>query len=177
MCCKEQKFSCPLRASKTMLQILILIWRLEKDCLPTKWLYMAYWWIQETYSRNLKWLWSRMSTHVVRLTTWVLCGLLKSKYNYIWWGFLFVVENFLMQCKFLLKNNLHHANDDGIVNHDFSSERLNKSNAIIRVMNSSLLLVVSTNGIDCINVLKVLPYFTFFIFYGFLAKMLKLCKG
>ncbi|CAN6472475.1 unnamed protein product [Victoria cruziana] len=96
------------------------------------------------------------SSHVVRLTTWVLCGLLKSKYNYIRWGFLFVLEKFLMQCQILLKkNNLQHVNDDEVVNHDFSSGSLEKANAVIGVMNSALLLVVSINETDRINVLKM----------------------
>ncbi|XP_031485176.1 uncharacterized protein LOC116254156 isoform X1 [Nymphaea colorata] len=96
------------------------------------------------------------SPHVVRLTTWFLCGLLKSKYNYIRWGFLFVLEKFLMQCQILLnKSNLQHVNGDGVVNHDISSESLEKANAVIGVMNSALLLVVSINETDRINVLKM----------------------
>jgi hypothetical protein len=92
----------------------------------------------------------------VPLPIWLLCGLLKSKHNFIRWGFLFVLERLLMRCKFLLdeyeiehskSTKFGHAENDG---------RLEKANGLIDIMSSALSLVVQINETDRINILKVI---------------------
>lgn len=92
----------------------------------------------------------------VPLPIWLLCGLLKSKHNFIRWGFLFVLERLLMRCKFLLdeyemehsrSTEFGHAENDG---------RLEKANGVIDIMSSALSLVFQINETDRINILKVI---------------------
>ncbi|XP_062232552.1 uncharacterized protein LOC133929781 isoform X2 [Phragmites australis] len=86
----------------------------------------------------------------VSLPVCMLCGLLKSKHNFIRWGFLYVLEKFLMRCKLLL-------DDSDMQDHtvDHSKNRLDKAFAVIDIMNSALLLVVQNNETDHINILKM----------------------
>uniref|UniRef100_A0A0E0CDL6 Uncharacterized protein n=1 Tax=Oryza meridionalis TaxID=40149 RepID=A0A0E0CDL6_9ORYZ len=92
-----------------------------------------------------------LSSSEVSLPVCLLCGLLKSKYNFIRWGFLYVLDKFLMRCKLLL-------DDNDIQEHtvaDHSKHRLDKAFAVIDIMNSALLLVVQNNETDHINILKM----------------------
>lgn len=94
------------------------------------------------------------ATSDVPLPICLLCGLLKSRHNYIRWGFLFVLERLLMRCKFLLdENEMQHSSstDPGHVD---NNGRLDKANAVIDIMSSALLLVI--NETDRINILKVI---------------------
>lgn len=89
----------------------------------------------------------------VPLPICLLCGLLKSKHNFIRWGFLFVLERLLMRCKFLLdENKMQHpsSTDPGDVD---KNGRLNKANAVIDIMSNALSLVI--NETDRINILKM----------------------
>lgn len=87
----------------------------------------------------------------VPLSVWLMCGLLKSKHNYIRWGFLFVLERLLMRCKCLLdETDMHQSNDS-----DMRDSCLEKANAVIDVMSSALTLVCQINETDRINILKV----------------------
>ncbi|KAL5716641.1 hypothetical protein ACHQM5_009777 [Ranunculus cassubicifolius] len=85
----------------------------------------------------------------VPLAIWILCGLLKSKHNFIRWGFLFVIDKLLMRCKLLLdENELQASISDG-------ESRLEKANAVIDIMSSALSLVAQINETDRINILKM----------------------
>ncbi|KAG6670056.1 hypothetical protein CIPAW_01G284400 [Carya illinoinensis] len=90
----------------------------------------------------------------VPLAIWLLCGLLKSKHNFIRWGFLFVLERLLMRCKFLLDENeiqYPSSTEQGNVGKDC---RLENANAVIDIMSSALSLVFQINETDRINILK-----------------------
>lgn len=92
-----------------------------------------------------------LSCSEVSLPVCMLCGLLKSKYNFIRWGFLYVLDKFLMRCKLLLDDSdmqSHTAADHG-------KNSLDKAFAVIDIMNSALLLVVQNNETDHINILKM----------------------
>uniref|UniRef100_A0ACD5XGU8 Uncharacterized protein n=1 Tax=Avena sativa TaxID=4498 RepID=A0ACD5XGU8_AVESA len=92
-----------------------------------------------------------MSCSEVSLPICLLCGLLKSKHNYIRWGFLYVLEKFLMRCKLLL-------DDSDMQEHSVSyrsRNRLDKAFAVIDIMSTALLLVVQNNETDHINILKM----------------------
>lgn len=92
----------------------------------------------------------------VPLSIWLMCGLLKSKHNFIRWGFLFVLERLLMRCKFLLdENEMQHLNGSDTLHADKDS-RLEKATAVIDVMSSALTLVFQINETDRINILKVI---------------------
>ena len=95
------------------------------------------------------------TTSDVPLSIWLMCGLLKSKHNFIRWGFLFVVERLLMRCKFLLHEN--ELRNSGSINIGQASKdsRLEKANAVIDIMCSSLFLVFQINETDRTNILKV----------------------
>ncbi|XP_072984879.1 uncharacterized protein [Typha latifolia] len=85
----------------------------------------------------------------------ILCGLLKSKYNFIRWGFLFVLEKFLMRCKLLLdESEVQHINHEQAVAHHCEN-RLDKATAVIDIMSSALGLVFQKNETDHINILKM----------------------
>lgn len=93
----------------------------------------------------------------VPLSIWLMCGLLKSKHNFIRWGFLFVLERLLTRCKVLLDEyEMQHANGSDI-GHVHEDSRLEKANAVIDVMSSALTLVFQNNETDRINILKVIP--------------------
>ncbi|VAH70312.1 unnamed protein product [Triticum turgidum subsp. durum] len=87
----------------------------------------------------------------VSLPVCLLCGLLKSKHNYIRWGFLYVLEKFLMRCKLLLDDS--DMQEHSVAYH--SKNRLDKAFALIDVMSTALLLVVQNNETDHINILKM----------------------
>ncbi|CAO2172908.1 unnamed protein product [Urochloa humidicola] len=92
-----------------------------------------------------------LSCSEVSLPVCMLCGLLKSKHNFIRWGFLYVLDKFLMRCKLLL-------DDSDMQDHtaaDLSKNCLEKAFAVIDIMNSALLLVVQNNETDHINILKM----------------------
>ncbi|CAL4959213.1 unnamed protein product [Urochloa decumbens] len=92
-----------------------------------------------------------LSCSEVSLPVCMLCGLLKSKHNFIRWGFLYVLDKFLMRCKLLL-------DDSDMQDHtaaDHSKNCLEKAFAVIDIMNSALLLVVQNNETDHINILKM----------------------
>lgn len=92
----------------------------------------------------------------VPLSIWLMCGLLKSKHNFIRWGFLFVLERLLMRCKFLLdENEMQLSNGSDAMCADKDS-RLEKANIVIDVMSSALTLVFQINETDRINILKVI---------------------
>ncbi|OVA03519.1 hypothetical protein BVC80_1651g18 [Macleaya cordata] len=92
----------------------------------------------------------------VPLPIWILCGLLKSKNNFIRRGFLFVLEKLLLRFKLLLdENELQHSNSNEVVAHNHGDIRLEKANAVIDIMSSALSLVVQINETDRINILKI----------------------
>ncbi|TKY50662.1 hypothetical protein E2542_SST22166 [Spatholobus suberectus] len=79
----------------------------------------------------------------------LMCGLLKSKHNYIRWGFLFVLERLLMRCKFLLDEyemQQSRSSDLGCEQKDW---HLEKAHALIDIMSSALLFQI--NEKDCTN--------------------------
>ncbi|KAL6853317.1 hypothetical protein ACP4OV_019346 [Aristida adscensionis] len=92
-----------------------------------------------------------LSCSEVSLPVCMLCGLLKSKHNFIRWGFLYVLDKFLMRCKLLLDDS--DMQDHRVADH--SKNRLDKAFAVIDIMNSALLLVVQNNETDHINILKM----------------------
>ncbi|CAM0885577.1 unnamed protein product [Alopecurus aequalis] len=92
-----------------------------------------------------------MSCSEVSLPVCLLCGLLKSKHNYIRWGFLYVLEKFLMRCKLLLDDS--DMQEHSVAYH--SKNRLDKAFAVIDIMSTALLLVVQNNETDHINILKM----------------------
>ncbi|XP_047061339.1 uncharacterized protein LOC124668212 isoform X1 [Lolium rigidum] len=92
-----------------------------------------------------------ISCSEVSLPVCLLCGLLKSKYNYIRWGFLYVLEKFLMRCKLLLDDS--DMQEHSVAYH--SKNRLDKAFAVIDIMSTALLLVVQNNETDHINILKM----------------------
>ncbi|WVZ05715.1 hypothetical protein V8G54_019061 [Vigna mungo] len=95
------------------------------------------------------------NTSDVPLPILLLCGLLKSKYNYIRWGFLYVLERLLMRCKFLLDEHemqQSSSRDQGYGKRDW---HLEKANAVIDIMSGALSLVFQKNETDRINILKM----------------------
>lgn len=92
-----------------------------------------------------------VSCSEVSLPVCLLCGLLKSKHNFIRWGFLYVLEKFLMRCKLLLDDS--DMQDQSVAYH--SKNRLDKAFVVIDIMSSALLLVVQNNETDHINILKM----------------------
>ncbi|CAK8574293.1 unnamed protein product [Lathyrus sativus] len=90
----------------------------------------------------------------------LMCGLLKSKHNYIRWGFLFVLERLLMRCKFLLDEyEMQSMSSD--LGHRKRDWHLDKAHAVIDIMSSALLFQINekdcTNKYetDCTNILKM----------------------
>ncbi|KAG2594509.1 hypothetical protein PVAP13_5NG010400 [Panicum virgatum] len=92
-----------------------------------------------------------LSCSEVSLPVCMLYGLLKSKHNFIRWGFLYVLDKFLMRCKLLLDDS--DMQDQTTADH--SKNCLDKAFAVIDIMNSALLLVVQNNETDHINILKM----------------------
>ncbi|CAL9111678.1 unnamed protein product [Musa acuminata var. zebrina] len=91
----------------------------------------------------------------VPLSICMLCGLLKSKHNFIRWGFLFVLEKLLTRCKLLLdETELQDMNNDNVISNN-TENRLDKANAVIDIMSGALSLVVQINETDHINILKM----------------------
>lgn len=94
----------------------------------------------------------------VPLPIWLMCGLLKSKNNHIRWGFLFVLERLLIQCKFLLdENEVQQAMRSQSAAHVHDKSRLEKANAVIDIMSCALFLMAQKiNETDRMNILKVI---------------------
>ncbi|XP_074564461.1 LOW QUALITY PROTEIN: uncharacterized protein LOC141820987 [Curcuma longa] len=91
----------------------------------------------------------------VPLAISIFCGLLKSKHNFVRWGFLFVLEKLLTRCKLLLdETELQDTSAESSAS-DHTETRLNKANAVIDMMNSALSLVVQINETDHISILKM----------------------
>ncbi|KAL6581155.1 hypothetical protein OROMI_007078 [Orobanche minor] len=92
----------------------------------------------------------------VPLPIWLMCGLLKSKNNKIRWGFLFVLERLLIQCKFLLdENEIEHvmrSQSAPLIN---DKSRLDKANAVVDIMSCALSLMAQINETDRMNILKM----------------------
>ncbi|XP_058109747.1 uncharacterized protein LOC131252965 isoform X2 [Magnolia sinica] len=92
----------------------------------------------------------------VPLPICILCGLLKSKHNFIRWGFLFVLEKLLMRLKLLLdENELQQKGSGEVVSSGQRGNCLDEANAVIDIMSSALSLVVQINETDRINILKM----------------------
>ncbi|CAL0316275.1 unnamed protein product [Lupinus luteus] len=81
----------------------------------------------------------------------LMCGLLKSKRNYIRWGFLFVLERLLLRCKFLLDEYEMQQSRSSDLGREQKDWHLEKAHAVIDIMSSSLCLVFQINETDCIN--------------------------
>ncbi|XP_027349786.1 uncharacterized protein LOC113861275 isoform X2 [Abrus precatorius] len=96
-----------------------------------------------------------LNTADVPLPILLMCGLLKSKYNYIRWGFLFVLERLLMRCKFLLDEYEMQLSSSRDLGHGKKDWHLEKANAVIDIMSSALSLVFQINETDRINILKM----------------------
>ncbi|XP_061338326.1 uncharacterized protein LOC133285160 isoform X2 [Gastrolobium bilobum] len=96
-------------------------------------------------------------TSDVPLPILLMCGLLKSKYNYIRWGFLFVLERLLMRCKFLLDEHEMQQSSSRDIDHGKKDWHLEKANAVVDIMSSALSLVFQINETDHINILKLCP--------------------
>ncbi|KAJ7975837.1 SANT domain-containing protein 2 [Quillaja saponaria] len=94
-------------------------------------------------------------TFDVPLPISLMCGLLKSKHNFIRWGFLFVLERLLMRCKFLLDENEMKESSSNDVGRVLENSRLDKANAVIDIMSCALSLVFQINETDRINILKM----------------------
>ncbi|KAL2558014.1 hypothetical protein Fot_02753 [Forsythia ovata] len=92
----------------------------------------------------------------VPLPIWLMCGLLKSRNNLIRWGFLFVLERLLMRCKFLLdESEVQHVIRSEAADHMHTKSRLEKANAVIDIMSSTLSLMAQINETDHMNILKM----------------------
>lgn len=92
----------------------------------------------------------------VPLPIWLMCGLLKSKDKHIRWGFLFVLERLLIQCKFLLdENEVQQVMRSKSGEHIPNKSRLEKANAVIDIMSCGLSLMAQINETDRMNILKV----------------------
>ncbi|XP_027365777.1 uncharacterized protein LOC113872432 isoform X1 [Abrus precatorius] len=79
----------------------------------------------------------------------LMCGLLKSKYNYIRWGFLFVLERLLMRCKFLLDEYEMQQSRSSDLGSGQKDWHLEKAHALIDIMSCALLFQI--NEKDCTN--------------------------
>lgn len=97
-----------------------------------------------------------LDTSNIPLSILLLCGLLKSKDNYIRWGFLFVLERLLMRCKFFLDEHEMQLSNSKTLGHGKKDWHLEKANAVIDIMSSALSLVFQINETDHINILKVM---------------------
>lgn len=103
----------------------------------------------------------------------LMCGLLKSKHNYIRWGFLFVLERLLMRCKFLLDEYEMQQSRSSNIGRGQKDWHLEKAYALIDIMSSALLFQIHEKDCtdkyetDRINILKVIiselrmPFFFF----------------
>ncbi|KAG4394785.1 hypothetical protein AAZX31_20G089100 [Glycine max] len=79
----------------------------------------------------------------------LMCGLLKSRHNYIRWGFLFVLERLLMRCKFLLDEYEMQQSRSSDLGSGLKDWHLEKAHALIDIMSSALLFQI--NEKDCTN--------------------------
>jgi len=97
-----------------------------------------------------------LDTSNIPLSILLMCGLLKSKINYIRWGFLFVLERLLMRFKFLLDEHEMQLSNSKDLEHGKKGWHLEKANAVIDTMSSALSLAFQINETDRINILKVI---------------------
>ncbi|XP_057788947.1 uncharacterized protein LOC131005863 isoform X1 [Salvia miltiorrhiza] len=92
----------------------------------------------------------------IPLPIWLMCGLLKSKNNHIRWGFLFVLERLLIQCKFLLdEKEVQQVMRSQTTDRRHDKSRLQKANAVIDIMSCGLSLMAQENETDRMNILKM----------------------
>ncbi|KAL3521065.1 hypothetical protein ACH5RR_019214 [Cinchona calisaya] len=92
----------------------------------------------------------------VPLHIWLFCGLLKSKYNFTRWGFLYILERLLVRSKFLLdESEVHHATSVEAPGHLNDESHLEKANAVIDIMSTALSLMAQINETDHMNILKM----------------------
>lgn len=96
-----------------------------------------------------------LDTSNIPLSILLMCGLLKSKNNYIRWGFLFVLERLLMRFKFLLDEHEMQLSNSKDLQHGKKGWHLEKANAVIDTMSSALSLAFQINETDRINILKM----------------------
>ncbi|KAL2329607.1 hypothetical protein Fmac_017188 [Flemingia macrophylla] len=96
-----------------------------------------------------------LNTSDVPLPILLMCGLLKSKYNFIRWGFLFVLERLLMRCKFLLDEHEMQQSSSTDLGHGKKDWHLEKAFAVVDIMSGALSLVFQINETDRINILKM----------------------
>ncbi|KAE9615671.1 hypothetical protein Lalb_Chr04g0257821 [Lupinus albus] len=85
----------------------------------------------------------------------LMCGLLKSKYNYIRWGFLYILERLLIRCKFLLDEHEMQQSSSRDLGHGIKDWHLEKAYAVIDIMSSALSLMFQINEIERLNILKM----------------------
>ncbi|GKU91904.1 hypothetical protein SLEP1_g5713 [Rubroshorea leprosula] len=90
----------------------------------------------------------------VPLSISLLCGLLKSKNSSVRWGFLFILERLLVQCKFLLDESEIQCLTNSKAGHDRDTQ-LEKANVVIEIMSKALSLLAHINETDHINILKM----------------------
>ncbi|KAL8518280.1 hypothetical protein ACS0TY_009587 [Phlomoides rotata] len=96
------------------------------------------------------------SSFDVSLPIWLMCGLLKSRNSHIRWGFLFVLERQLIQCKFLLdENEAQQVMHSPSAANAHGKSRLEKANAVIDIMSCALSLMAQINETDRMNILKM----------------------
>ncbi|CAL0308297.1 unnamed protein product [Lupinus luteus] len=91
----------------------------------------------------------------VPLPIFLMCGLLKSKYNYIRWGFLYILERLLMRCKFLLDEHEMQQSSSRDLGHGIKDWHLEKAYAVIDIMSSALSLMFQINETERLNILKM----------------------
>ncbi|XP_057812898.2 uncharacterized protein LOC131026903 isoform X1 [Cryptomeria japonica] len=89
----------------------------------------------------------------------LLSGLLKSKYNYIRWGFILILERLLLRCQLsVLDENRAHGEADGREYRQVGTNGLyaeDKANAVIGLMNAALSQIFLANETDRIMILKM----------------------
>ncbi|KAH9326163.1 hypothetical protein KI387_006341, partial [Taxus chinensis] len=89
----------------------------------------------------------------------LLSGLLKSKHNYIRWGFIFILERLLLRCQLsVLDKNKAHDEADGREFRQVGTNSLyteEKANAVIGLMNATLSQIFLANETDRIMILKM----------------------
>ncbi|KAI4348137.1 hypothetical protein L6164_008896 [Bauhinia variegata] len=94
-------------------------------------------------------------TSDVPLPISLMCGLLKSKHNYLRRGFMYVLERLLMRCKFLLDEHEIQQSSSSGLGHGQKDWHLEKANAVIDIMSSALSLVFQINETDRVNILRM----------------------
>ncbi|PKA52462.1 hypothetical protein AXF42_Ash019088 [Apostasia shenzhenica] len=96
-----------------------------------------------------------LTISTVPLPISIMCGLLKSKHNFIRGGFLFVLDRILLRCKLLLDEVEWQCTTNEAIDIDDNQSKLQKANTVIDIMSSTLSLVVQLNETDHLNILKM----------------------